>query len=140
MPSVISGGPFLSVQPDESCGRHNGASKLSNGYSNGYANGYSKEHHDDEDGFLKLAKPQQDILLLHGPRQKYSLEEARDIPDLHNERELLVQVLAIALNPVDWKVNDYGFGQPSYPWVSALDTARTGASSATMLICPRRKR
>ena len=56
------------MQPDESCGRHNGASKLSNDYSNGYANGYSKEHHADEDGFLKLAKPQQDILLLHGPR------------------------------------------------------------------------
>ena len=33
------------------------------------------------------------------------------------------QVLAIGLNPVDWKGADYGFSQPSYPWVNGRDFA-----------------
>ena len=47
--------------------------------------------------------------------------EQRDIPELHGDDEILVQVLAIGLNPVDWKGADYGFGQPSYPWVNGRD-------------------
>ena len=112
MPTFVSRDPFLSVRADSSCGRQNGTSHQSNG------------HHDSaEDEFLKLSQPQQEVLLLHGPRQKYTLEVAKDIPELHNDRELLVQVLAIALNPVDWKGNDYGFGSPSYPWVHGRDFA-----------------
>lgn len=59
-----------------------------------------------EDEFLRLEKPQQDVLLVHGPRKRYSLEEG-DIPELRSEREVLIQVLAIGLNPVDWKGVDY---------------------------------
>ena len=93
-----------------------------NGYSNGYANGHTNgPAHSDE--FLKLDKPQQDLLLLHGPRQKYSLERSKDIPELQKDEEILVQVLAIGLNPVDWKGADYGFSQPSYPWVNGRDFA-----------------
>ena len=44
-----------------------------------------------DDGFQHLSKPQQDVLLLHGPRQKYSLETT-EIPDLTSDREILVQV------------------------------------------------
>jgi NADPH:quinone reductase-like Zn-dependent oxidoreductase len=125
-------------------GRANGhangyANGHSNGHSNGYSNGNSNGHtafrslgatngqtngktsHDDE--FLRLPAPQQDILFLHGPRQKYSLERARDIPELRGDREILVQVLAIGLNPVDWKGADYGFSQPSYPWINGRDFA-----------------
>ncbi|KAK5110651.1 hypothetical protein LTR62_005691 [Meristemomyces frigidus] len=76
-----------------------------------------------EDEFLKLSSPQQDILMLHGPRQKYSLEQFAEIPELRDDDEILVQVLCIGLNPVDWKGNDYGFGQPSYPWVCGRDFA-----------------
>lgn len=78
---------------------------------------------DNEDEFLRLSSPQQDVLLLHGPRQKYSLEKAKKIPELRGDDEILVQVLAIGLNPVDWKGADYGFGQPSYPWVNGRDFA-----------------
>lgn len=101
----------------------------SNGHTNGHANGYtngngatpSNESSDDE--FLRLDAPQQDLLLLHGPRQKYKLEKSSSIPELQGEREILVQVLAIGLNPVDWKGADYGFSQPSYPWVNGRDFA-----------------
>ncbi|KAK4903158.1 hypothetical protein LTR27_000086 [Elasticomyces elasticus] len=98
------------------------ASSVTNGTTNGtsHTNGASTSR-DDE--FLRLAAPQQDILLLHGPRQKYSLEHAKDIPELRGEHEILVQVLAIGLNPVDWKGADYGFSQPSYPWVNGRDFA-----------------
>jgi NADPH:quinone reductase-like Zn-dependent oxidoreductase len=114
----------------QSNGHSNGYAKhQSNGHSNGHVNvksdsdvnGFSRASHDDE--FLRLPAPQQDILLLHGPRQKYSLERARDIPELRGDREILVQVLAIGLNPVDWKGADYGFGQPSYPWINGRDFA-----------------
>lgn len=45
-----------------------------------------------DDAFQHLPKPQQDILLLHGPRQKYRLEKAREIPEIQSDREILVQV------------------------------------------------
>lgn len=129
MPSVIGNSPFLSLRPDNDCGRSkvqepaptsksfsslspqlngvNGHHQPSlnglttvladrtngiNGTANG-TNGINGHSHDDE--FLRLESPQQDILLLHGPRQKYSLEKAKDIPELHKEDEILVQILAI---------------------------------------------
>lgn len=78
------------------------------------------EKYDDEDVFQHLAKPQQDVLLLHGPRQKYALEKNAQVPELRSDREILIQVrgrlaavitradqlaqvVAIGLNPVDWK-------------------------------------
>ena len=93
-----------------------------NGYVNGTVSSRSYSS-DNEDEFLRLSSPQQDVLLLHGPRQKYSLEKAKDIPELRGDDEVLVQVLAIGLNPVDWKGNDFDFGQPSYPWVNGRDFA-----------------
>lgn len=105
-------------------GNRTAVSGYTNGYSNGYTNGNaSSQNPDHEDEFLRLSSPQQDVLLLHGPRQKYSLERAKDIPELRGDDEILVQVLAIGLNPVDWKGADYGFGQPSYPWVNGRDFA-----------------
>lgn len=66
-----------------------------NGHTNGVAanesNGHEKDFH-DEDAFQHLPKPQQDVLLLHGPRQKYSLQTTGQIPSLRSDREILVQV------------------------------------------------
>lgn len=142
MPSILTNTPFRSLQPDYNCGRQhdtqsqsNGYKSISNGYvngdvsnttngkvTNGNMNGYTNgDAHDDQ--FLRLAEPQQDLLLLHGPRQKYSLAKAQDIPTLKDDREILVQVLAIGLNPVDWKGADYDFSQPKYPWVNGRDFA-----------------
>lgn len=53
-------------------------------------NGELNGNHDDT--FQHLPKPQQDILQLHGPRQKYCLEKAGEIPELRSDREILVQV------------------------------------------------
>lgn len=110
----------------------NGLGKAINGHTEN-TNGYSHNHsHDAANGngtfnggdeFLRLDTPKQDVLVLHGPRQKYSLERATDIPALKSDDELLIQVLAIGLNPVDWKGPDYGFGQPAYPWVNGRDFA-----------------
>ncbi|KAL9044844.1 MAG: hypothetical protein Q9214_002046, partial [Letrouitia sp. 1 TL-2023] len=86
---------------------------------NGHAQAY------DEDAFQHLPKLQQEILLLHGPRQKYSLETNGQIPELRSDREILIQVVSIGLNPVDWKspCSDYNFGVPSFPWVTGRDFA-----------------
>ncbi|GAB7350182.1 hypothetical protein MBLNU459_g0845t1 [Dothideomycetes sp. NU459] len=138
MPSVLSNTPFVSLQPDHNCGREDRAkspasntyksesSEKTNGYTNGLTNGHSSSgDHDNShpDDFLRLGAPQQDLLLLHGPRQKYTLAKAQDIPTLRDDHEILIQVLAIGLNPVDWKGADYGFSQPSYPWINGRDFA-----------------
>ena len=47
--------------------------------------------------------PHQDVLLLHGPKQKYEYTKKHPIARLHNEREMLVQVEVVGLNPIDWK-------------------------------------
>jgi len=101
------------------------AHRRTNGHTNGHTNGNAHHEQDghSDDQFLRLSEPQQDLLLLHGPRQKYSLAKAQDIPTLKDDREILVQVLAIGLNPVDWKGADYGFSQPKYPWVNGRDFA-----------------
>lgn len=100
-----------------------GGSSVGNGQpSTGYTTP-REDNYDNDDEFLRLDKPQQDILLLHGPRQKYQLERSMELPELKHPDEILVQVLAIGLNPVDWKGADYDFGQPSYPWVNGRDFA-----------------
>ena len=128
MPHTISSTPFLSLQHDASCGRTESDlvvnssgdapfSSLSSPRTNGLtpadvrhiANGASKASQKlGSDEFLKLSQPQQDVLLLHGPGKRYSLERAQQIPTLRHDREILVQVLAIGLNPIDWKGPDYG--------------------------------
>lgn len=64
-----------------------------------YINGYESNQHSahaeanlSDELFQHLPKLQQEILLLHGPRQKYSLETDGHIPDVRSEREILVQV------------------------------------------------
>ena len=55
-------------------------------------NGTASDQQTTDDRFHRLPKPQQEILLLHGPRQRYRLEKARDIPELRSDQEILVQV------------------------------------------------
>lgn len=45
----------------------------------------------------------QNALLLHAPKQRYQLASKHEIPSLKNNREMLVKVHAIGLNPIDWK-------------------------------------
>ncbi|OQO14333.1 hypothetical protein B0A48_01209 [Cryoendolithus antarcticus] len=143
MPTRVGNSQFVSLKPDQECARSAADSQTSNGHrsfaslnaavqpdapkaqesaptTNG-TNGVNGTHKSDD--FLRLPRPQQDLLLLHGPRQKYSLEHSQEIPELRGDDEILVQVLAIGLNPVDWKGADYGFSQPSYPWINGRDFA-----------------
>jgi hypothetical protein len=55
----------------------------------------------------------QDVLLLHAPKERYAHTRKQPVPKLHNEREMLVQVHVVGLNPLDWKAPDFGFGLPS---------------------------
>lgn len=70
---------------------NNNAKPQTNGDDNASkTNGHLNE--DRDNAFQHLPKPQQDILQLHGPRQKYCLDKAGEIPELRSEREILVQV------------------------------------------------
>lgn len=45
----------------------------------------------------------QNVLLLHGIKQRYMHTTEHPVPDLKHDRELLVQVNVVGLNPIDWK-------------------------------------
>lgn len=45
----------------------------------------------------------QDVLLLHAPKEKYMHTKQQPIPELKDEREMLVAVEVVGLNPIDWK-------------------------------------
>jgi hypothetical protein len=47
--------------------------------------------------------PHQDVLLLHGPKQKYAHTKEQPVPKQENDMEMLVAVHAVGLNPIDWK-------------------------------------
>lgn len=45
----------------------------------------------------------QDVLLLHGAKQRYTHTPKYEIPQIKNDSEMLVKVSVIGLNPIDWK-------------------------------------
>jgi len=47
--------------------------------------------------------PHQEVLLLHAPKEKYAHTKEHPIHVLKNDREMLVAVQAVGLNPIDWK-------------------------------------
>ena len=50
--------------------------------------------------------------------------EVRSIPiPTPASGEVLIKVMAAALNPVDWKIKEYGFFVSEYPWVGGTDGA-----------------
>lgn len=46
---------------------------------------------------------EQDVLLLHGPKQRYAHTKKHPVPKVENDREMLVAVDVVGLNPIDWK-------------------------------------
>ncbi|CAL3967898.1 unnamed protein product [Diplocarpon coronariae] len=65
----------------------------------------------------------QDVLLLHAPRQRYAHTRQQPVPKLRDEREMLVAVDVVGLNPIDWKAPDFGWGLPALPCISGRDLA-----------------
>lgn len=54
----------------------------------------------DDEGFKAR---NQEVLLLHGPKQKYKHTREHPIPELDKDHDMLVEVEVIGLNPIDWK-------------------------------------
>jgi hypothetical protein len=54
-------------------------------------------------GILAKVPERQNVLLLHGPKQDYVLAKEEPVPHTQNEREVLLKVRAVGLNPIDWK-------------------------------------
>ncbi len=48
-------------------------------------------------------KTHQSVLLLLQPKTKYDLTHEYPVPVVEGDRELLVRVSAVGLNPLDWK-------------------------------------
>lgn len=65
----------------------------------------------------------QRALLLHGARQRYELTLSHPLPVIKAPNEVIIRVIAIGLNPVDWKSVDYNFGLPTLPAVNGRDLA-----------------
>lgn len=45
----------------------------------------------------------QDVFLLHGKGQRYKLEKSYAVPEIKDDREILIRIQYIGLNPIDWK-------------------------------------
>ncbi|KAJ5805123.1 Polyketide synthase enoylreductase [Penicillium riverlandense] len=71
----------------------------------------------------QLVETKQTVLLLKGVREQYTLVNDHDIPSVSNPGEVLVKVLAIGLNPIDWKAPAFNFGIPRLPWINGRDLA-----------------
>ncbi|KAJ5758714.1 hypothetical protein N7520_005870 [Penicillium odoratum] len=65
----------------------------------------------------------QRVLLLKAAREQYTLVDDHHVPSILHPGEVLVKVLAIGLNPIDWKGPAYNFGIPSLPWINGRDLA-----------------
>ncbi|KZF18923.1 oxidoreductase [Xylona heveae TC161] len=75
----------------------------------------------DADSTADLTATTQKALLLHAPFQEYLLEQQHIVPITKTKDEILVKVIAVGLNPIDWKGPAYNFGIPSLPWVNGRD-------------------
>ncbi|KAE8153099.1 chaperonin 10-like protein [Aspergillus avenaceus] len=80
-----------------------------------------------------LGRSTQQALLLKAAREQYTLVTDHAIPTILNKDEILVKILAVGLNPIDWKGPAFNFGIPSLPWVNGRDLAgivvKAGTSS-----------
>ncbi|KAJ5784869.1 Polyketide synthase enoylreductase [Penicillium pulvis] len=65
----------------------------------------------------------QRVLLLKAAREQYTLVDDHHVPSILHPGEVLVKVLAIGLNPIDWKGPAFNFGIPSLPWINGRDLA-----------------
>ncbi|KAL4750157.1 hypothetical protein BDW72DRAFT_204148 [Aspergillus terricola var. indicus] len=70
-----------------------------------------------------LMKRSQKALLLQSAREAYTLVTDHEVPALVHLGEILIKVVAVGLNPVDWKAPAFNFGIPGLPWVFGRDLA-----------------
>ncbi|KAL1981032.1 hypothetical protein VTN96DRAFT_3141 [Rasamsonia emersonii] len=87
-------------------------------------NGHSADSPVDSVDRLCVASTQQ-VLLLHAPKEKYTLVTDHAVPSIIHDREVLIKISAIGLNPIDWKAPAFNFGIPGLPWIFGRDLAGT---------------
>ncbi|KAH8845336.1 hypothetical protein MCOR27_007660 [Pyricularia oryzae] len=63
----------------------------------------------------------QTVLLLHQPRQPYTVTPDYPVPELRGDDEVLIKVHTIGLNPLDWKAPDFNFAIPELPYISGRE-------------------
>ncbi|OKL63620.1 hypothetical protein UA08_01012 [Talaromyces atroroseus] len=73
----------------------------------------------------------QNALLLHAIKEKYTLVTDHAVPSILHDDEVLIEVSAIGLNPIDWKAPAFNFGIPDLPWVFGRDLAGTVIKSSS---------
>lgn len=66
---------------------------------------------------------QQNIALLHAARERLVYTQDYPVPLPKTDDELVVEIRAIGLNPVDWKSIDYNFAIPELPYIAGRDFA-----------------
>jgi hypothetical protein len=76
--------------------------------------------------------PHQEVLLLHGPKQKYAHTREQPIPSLKNDREMLVEVEVVGLNPIDWKAPYVESGIFWKAWLISIQRFRMGFTRSAL--------
>jgi NADPH:quinone reductase-like Zn-dependent oxidoreductase len=85
-------------------------------------NPFTRDLNGEKDA-ARLLNSNQKVLLIHGPGEDYKLSQDHSIPEQKADDEILIKVVAVGLNPIDWKGPDYNFGLPSLPWINGRDLA-----------------
>ena len=68
-----------------------------------------------------MSAQKQKALLLPVKQGKFEVGE-NTIPT-PGPKDVLVKIIATALNPVDWKIKDFGFFVQNYPFISGTDAS-----------------
>ncbi|TCD62184.1 hypothetical protein EIP91_007242 [Steccherinum ochraceum] len=65
----------------------------------------------------------QAALLVASPAQPFTLSSTHPVPTLSNPNDILIRIEATAINPVDWKVQQYGLAGAEWPAIMGSDCA-----------------
>jgi len=68
-----------------------------------------------------IIPPTQKALFLTGVKEELIIREIDNY--IPNAGELLVRIESIALNPVDWIIQESGWGVKEFPFIAGLDSA-----------------
>ncbi|CAI7568597.1 unnamed protein product [Penicillium pancosmium] len=91
--------------------------------SSSNAGAFQRSTQEEKTPVPKPLEMTQQVLLLKGVKEQYTLVNDHNIPSILHPGEILVKVLAIGLNPIDWKAPAFNFGIPSLPWINGRDLA-----------------
>lgn len=56
-------------------------------------------------------------------KRVYRLDDNYPMPELQKKGEIMIRNYATGLNPVDWKMVEYNFCLPEFPWIAGREMA-----------------